>query len=228
MFSDCEIGFKIYQSTWKTSEPEPRRRAQWWSTQDATPLSPLPSPLSPLWGSRSNSGAQFPGVHPPEEALPPSGLQSLCAPALPAELPKDYGRRLGKPDPPPGGNDLPTRGARPKRLAPQDRAHTRGGGDPRQIARSWSCQGARETRGHFTQTPGPEQKGDPWTKAQGNQGGFLPRGGGVCLEVGWRERGLGGRRRKTGLGREWRAFDAKSRLVSLWWTVGVTEGFSGG
>lgn len=50
MFSDCEIGFKIYQSTWKTSEPEPRRRAQWWSTQDATPLSPLPSP----WGSHSS------------------------------------------------------------------------------------------------------------------------------------------------------------------------------
>lgn len=189
--------------------------------------SPLPSPLSGAPG-------QIPGLGSPgftrlkKRSLPPSGLQSLCAPALPAELPKDYGRRLGKPDPPPGGNDLPTRGARPKRLAPQDRAHTRGGGDPRQTARSWSCQGARETRGHFTQTPGPEQKGDPWTKAQGNQGGFLPRGGGVCLEVGWRGRGLGGRRRKTGLGREWRAFDAKSRLVSLWWTVGATEGFSGG
>lgn len=70
MFSDCEIGFKIYQSTWKTSEPEPRRRAQWWSTQDATPLSPLPSPG--LQVKFPNSGAQFPGVHPPEEALPPS------------------------------------------------------------------------------------------------------------------------------------------------------------
>lgn len=56
--------------------------------------SPLPSPLSGAPG-------QIPGLGSPgftrlkKRSLPPSGLQSLCAPALPAELPelpKDYGR----------------------------------------------------------------------------------------------------------------------------------------
>lgn len=167
-----------YESTWKTSVPEPRGTAQRWGSQDPTP--------------RSETPGQVPGARLTKRSLRPLEPARAPHPALPAELPKDY-LRLAEARPTTGGKDLPTKGARPKGLVARDSAHTlRAGATPGRRPGAGAASGQERLKDISQEHLDLNQTGVPRTKAQGNQGGFLPTGGGVCLGGGMAGWGLGG------------------------------------
>lgn len=134
---------------------------------------------------------------------PPSGLQSPCTASR-------------KPDPPPGDNDLPTKGARPGGSGPRDGEHTLGaaatpGRRPGAgAARGWE---RREDVSHGR--PGPDHRAIHGQRLEEIEEASCQREE-VCAGRQW------------GLGSEGRASEATSRSVPLWRTVGATEGSRGG